>query len=256
MKRHGFTIIEIMVVVTIIALLIALVIPILSQVGERARTATTKSLIADLSRATEAFNAVFGYYPHDYLDNFSYVSSESGTQKEQEKAKSSAVLLLALTHSFIDNPTLASQSPSRGRGPFYDTLRVGENVRQYTATNYPTMTADPKNPLAFSMLTPATLGLPPSSTRPAFVLIDPWGNALVYDEKKANRLYTDGKATQGNSYERTDYVAIDLGDSGGCCSHAVNLPYIIYSFGPNGIDDTDGASTSGEQAHGDDIGNW
>ena len=256
MRQKGFTLIEIMVVVVIISLLMALVIPILGQVSEKARIQTTRALISDISRASEAFNSCFGYYPKDYLGNFSYISSESGTQDEQIKMKSSSVLLLGLTHSFIDYPKLASQSPSKGRGPFYDQLRVGDNILRYDDLQYPDMDLDPKNPYAFTMLTSIGDDSSPCAGKSAYIIIDPWGNGLVYDEKKAHRLYSQGKTTQNNEYEKKDYVHIEFGDASSGMDAALKLPYILYSLGPNATDDTDNGSTSGAIDHGDDIGNW
>ncbi len=256
MRRKGFTLIEILVVISVIAILMALVIPILGKVGEKAKRTTCASLISDLSRGAESFAACFGYYPRDYLDGFSYTASDSGTEEEQVRRKSSAVLLLALTHSFIDHPELAKDSPARGKGPFFDDLRLGENIVRYEPLDYPQMSPDPRNPYAFSFLTYSMFGYPEQTGRPAFLIIDPWGRALVYDEKRAYYMYVKGRRTQNNSYEEHDYVGVSFTGGDALTDPAYRMPFVLYSLGPNGSDDTDKASSAGEVKHGDDIGNW
>ena len=54
--RRGFTLIEILVVVGIIALLIGILLPALSKVQERARMTQTMGLMQEFAKACDAFS--------------------------------------------------------------------------------------------------------------------------------------------------------------------------------------------------------
>ena len=62
-NRRGFTLIEIMVVIGIIALLVGILLPALSKVQERARMTQTLGLMQEFSKACDAFQQEFGRYP-------------------------------------------------------------------------------------------------------------------------------------------------------------------------------------------------
>ncbi len=62
-QRRGFTLIEILVVVGIIALLIGILLPALSKVQEKAKVTQTMGLMQEFSKACDAFQQEFGRYP-------------------------------------------------------------------------------------------------------------------------------------------------------------------------------------------------
>jgi len=73
--QRGFTLIEIMVVVAIIAILGATVVPLIMSKPDEARVVKANSDIASLSAALDLYN----------LDNFNYPSSEQGLEALVEK---------------------------------------------------------------------------------------------------------------------------------------------------------------------------
>ena len=63
MNQKGFTLLELLIVITIIVMLASLLIPAGSKARERARMAKAKSHISALELAITAFQTDFGYYP-------------------------------------------------------------------------------------------------------------------------------------------------------------------------------------------------
>lgn len=64
-SARGFTLIELLIVIAIIGILVALLMPALAKAKCVAKNGSCMSIIADLSRAFEAYEADFGIYPSD-----------------------------------------------------------------------------------------------------------------------------------------------------------------------------------------------
>jgi general secretion pathway protein G len=62
-RRHGFTLVELLLVMTILAILAAIVIPRMATRTEQAREAAAKADIVNFSTALSAFEVDNGYYP-------------------------------------------------------------------------------------------------------------------------------------------------------------------------------------------------
>lgn len=62
-RRKGFTLVEILVVITIITLLVSLLVVLIANVIEKARYAKTAALIKMLDDACKTYNLDFGTYP-------------------------------------------------------------------------------------------------------------------------------------------------------------------------------------------------
>ena len=68
-RIKAFTIIELLTVITIVAILASILVPVVGQVRKKTAIATSKAKIAQYLTALEGFKAEYGYYPFtQYLD--------------------------------------------------------------------------------------------------------------------------------------------------------------------------------------------
>ena len=67
MSRSGFTIIELLTVIAICAVLLALLLPAIQQVRERARILQCQNNIRNLGQACHVFHETYGYFPRNTI---------------------------------------------------------------------------------------------------------------------------------------------------------------------------------------------
>lgn len=99
-RRAGFTLVELLVAIAIIAVLITLLIPTVGRIRRAAQVADTQALIAKLQNAIERYNQDFGAYPGPLPDSF--VGSRGA----------SAVLRVVGTASNPNPPPITQTTPS------------------------------------------------------------------------------------------------------------------------------------------------
>ena len=84
-NKRGFTLIEMLLVITIIAILVALLFPAIKQALLKAEIAKAKTTVLSIATALKAFNSQYGYWPTTLASpstpqqvNISYFTSAAG----------------------------------------------------------------------------------------------------------------------------------------------------------------------------------
>lgn len=62
-QKKGFTLIELLVVIAVIGILVAMLLPVLTAVQERARKAAAAAMIKNLRQALSEYESDYGVYP-------------------------------------------------------------------------------------------------------------------------------------------------------------------------------------------------
>lgn len=81
MRRHGFTMIELLIVISIIAILAAAIIPNFIGFDTEARVSATKSNLDTLRTRVTLFRAKEGVYPNALADLLNRTYVDAGVQK-------------------------------------------------------------------------------------------------------------------------------------------------------------------------------
>ncbi len=77
-NKKGFTLIELMIVLAIIAILATIAVPMYQRYIERARNAAAQSLLKQLALSEEAYNVDHGQYVTDFQTNRYEIKGETG----------------------------------------------------------------------------------------------------------------------------------------------------------------------------------
>lgn len=106
MKRRGFTLVEIMIVVAIIALLAAIAIPNLLTARRTANDAAAKATIRSLSTAAETYaTSHSGVYPADVAQLTDFISSANDYCAKNVQGYGYACTLATGGYTFVATPS-------------------------------------------------------------------------------------------------------------------------------------------------------
>lgn len=108
-KNRGFTIVELLIVIVIIAILAAITIVAYVGIQNRAKTSAAQALANNISKKAEAYNTINSHYPATMSD------FQAGTAEAQLDSSSSASLqIIALSASQTkNNPSGAADTPDK-----------------------------------------------------------------------------------------------------------------------------------------------
>ena len=233
--RRGFTLIEILVVVGIIALLIGILLPALSKVQERARMTQTMGLMQEFAKACDAFQQEFGRYPglvpEEILANDPKIS---GTENAMLELMGGGVRKNDVDTSTYTNTTTGFGAPGwveltftpTGQPAFNVKINVGKigdgpfiNGKQYPPFFAPK--ANDLRPTAGQVIgTSRTAELATSTTRIPD-LMDSWGNPIIF--LRAARNVGPLAGTNG---DRAQFIVLNDSGTGTAKNYGTMDPYL------------------------------
>lgn len=241
--RRGFTLIEILVVVGIIALLIGILLPALSKVQERARMTQTMGLMQEFAKACDAFQQEFGRYPglvpEEILANDPQIS---GTENAMLELMGGGVRKNDVDTSTYTNTTTGFGASGwekltfkpTGQPDFEVKINVGKigdgpfiNGKQYPPFFAPK--ANDLRPTAGQKGELATIKIPD--------LMDAWGNPIIFLRAARNV-----GPLAGTNVDRAQFLVLDDGGT----KYGTMDPYLgSVSLGDSSLPQTKaGAGTS------------
>jgi prepilin-type N-terminal cleavage/methylation domain-containing protein len=174
-RQRGFTLMELLVVMTIIAILAGLSVPVANAVMKRARLMRAKHMALELRKAVGTYSTEYGRYP---------VASDNGSQAARDaEVETDSVLMNVLLGS--DEASGPGGLNPRGL-PFFSANRASSD----------------RNPRDGMVSTPTGGG----------TLYDPWGNRyrLIIDVDRNNRC----KVPSGEGVVAKDVLVWSLGPNG------------------------------------------
>ena len=183
----GFTLLELLTVMTIIVLLIGFSVAAIQGTKQRAAIARAKYELALLAQALEDYKRHYGDYPQTGAAG----QANAAVTATVGSAQAQALLFNALTGVYA--PTNFN---TRVNGPiFVDVSKFTLEVALVTAT--------------FAVPT----GTPPTKPLVANSFLDPWGNRYLYYYKRPTPASVPGQAVQSN-WSAPAYVLYSAGPDG------------------------------------------
>ena len=226
MRRHGFTLIEIMVVIGIILLLASVLLVSFSGVFSKSKEAQTKATIETLKSGVEGFQSRWGIPPPANLQELGVLVNYPVLADPNQQNIGIEALVLALRSK-------------REQGPYMDAPLMQDDERR-TNLDIDTIIEEAG--------APEYLDLEEGSAPDLFEIIDAWGNPLVYIDSKTlmqgsfqyDVTLADGTTTKINATEAQDALRHPV-------TGQFPTSYVIWSFGEDGIN---------QYGRGDDVTSW
>ncbi len=195
-QRRGFTLIEIMVVVGIIALLIGILLPALSKVQEKAKVTQTLGLMQEFAKACDSFQQEFGRYPglvpEEILANDPQIS---GTENALLELMGGGVRKNDVDKTLYTDTTMGYGAPEwkvlkftpPGQAEFevkINIAKIGDGPR-INGKQYPPFFAPKANelrPIAGQVFGTSRTPESTDNANSLFIpdLVDSWGNPIIF----------------------------------------------------------------------------
>jgi len=220
-KRRGFTLIEIMVVVGIIALLIGILLPALSKVQEKAKVTQTLGLMQEFAKACDSFQQEIGRYPglvpEEILANDPQIS---GTENALLELMGGGVRKNDVDKTLYTDTTMGYGAPEwkvlkftpPGQAEFevkINIAKIGDGPR-INGKQYPPFFAPKANelrPIAGQVFGTSRTPESTDNANSLFIpdLVDSWGNPIIFLSAARNV----GPLAGNNKPDRAQFLVLN-----------------------------------------------